>query len=380
MGDNRPLQLITDEAALQDLAQRLQGQPRLAVDTEANSFHAYRERVCLIQISTPEEDAILDMLALESPGPVGELLAEAGCLKLLHGADYDVVSLKRDFGLAVAPLFDTAVSCQLLGIERFGLADLAERFAETTLDKRFQRADWAQRPLTGEQIKYLRNDTRYLFAIADALLSRIEAADLLEEAGLEFERLAAREWSGRPFDPDRWVRIRGAAELDDEGRGVLRELFALRDELASEIDRPPFKTLADGVLLQLARKRPGSGAALSRVRGIPSAMRMRASRRILDAVAAGRRAAKGGPIPLPRLAPRRERLTPAAERRAKRLKSWRRQVAEDRDLTTLAVLPTPVIVDLATDPPRDMAALAAQPGLGKRRLERYGREILGILS
>ena len=380
MHDDRPLELIDGPAALEALARRLQGQPRLAVDTEGNSFHAYAEQVCVIQISTPDEDAILDMVALQHPGPVGELLTDPGCLKLLHGADFDVVSLKRDYGLAIAPLFDSAIACQLLGIEHFGLAALAERFAGVTLDKRFQRADWARRPLAEEQIAYLRNDTRHLFAIADALQAEIEAADLGEEARLEYARLEAREWTGRPFEPDRWVRIKGATDLDDEGRGVLRALYALRNELAREANRPPFKTLSDGVLLQLARKRPGTGAKLSRIHGIPSSMRMRATQRLLDAVDQGRRDAEQGPIDLPRRSPKRQRPSPSAEKRAKRLKLWRSQIAEQQGRTTLAVLPNPLLNELADDPPADLAALAARSGLGQGRLDRYGPAILEVLS
>lgn len=382
MSDTRPLQLVTDPAELAPLAARLASEPRLAVDTEANSFHAYHERTCVVQISTPAEDLILDPLALGTLGPVGELLTEPAILKVVHGGDYDVVVLKRDFQLTIAPLFDTAVACQLLGLEPFGLAHLVERVCGVHLDKRFQRADWGRRPLSAEQIEYLRNDTRYLLTVADELAARIHAAQLGEEAELEFVRLTEREWTGQSFDADRWARIKGARELDAPGRGILRELFRLRDELAETQNRPPFKTIPDRVLLLLAQKRPRDGGALSRIRGIPSNLRRQASRGILAAIGAGIATSEEGPIELPRVRRGRPkaRLSREAEARSKRLKDWRKGAAEASERTTLAVLPNPLLQTLAEHPPRNRQELEQVPGIGRARCEKYGEAILAVLS
>src|SRR5215213_9193789 len=97
--------LVSDAAALADLLARLRDQPVIALDTESNSFHVYRERVCLLQLSTPGGDWIVDPLAVD-PAPLSAVLCD-GRDTVLHGADYDVRCLRREYGWSLPRLFDT---------------------------------------------------------------------------------------------------------------------------------------------------------------------------------------------------------------------------------------------------------------------------------
>ena len=142
-----PLIIIEDDAALVAAAERLAGAPVIGVDTEADSFHAFKEKVCLVQLSDLENDYIVDPLKVSDMSPLAPIMADPNTVKVLHGADYDIVSLKRDFGYQFDNVFDTMISAQFLGFDKVGLADLIKRFFGHTIDKQYQRHDWAKRPL-----------------------------------------------------------------------------------------------------------------------------------------------------------------------------------------------------------------------------------------
>ena len=149
-------QLVDEPAGVARMCARAAGAGVVALDTESDSLHSYFHKLCLIQLSFAGEHVVLDPLALdrESLSPFAELLADAGVVKVLHGADYDLRVLHRDLGARVVRLRDTQVAAQLLGEAQTGLAALVEREAGIALDKRHQRADWGKRPLTSELLAY----------------------------------------------------------------------------------------------------------------------------------------------------------------------------------------------------------------------------------
>ncbi|NOZ87172.1 MAG: hypothetical protein GXP49_13060 [Deltaproteobacteria bacterium] len=377
----RPVHIITDKRGMDSAYKALQDQDRLAVDTEANSFFAYMEKICVVQVSTPAKDWIFDMIALDTLEPIDELLTSKKILKILHGADYDIVSLKRDFDIGISPVFDTVIACRLLGIENFGLSDLAMKFAGVELSKEMQRIDWSKRPFTTGQVEYLRNDSRLLFKISEELETMLGNAGLLEEADIEFRRLEAREWSKKEFDPDGWACIRGAIELAHDKKSILRELHILRNDLARQFDFPPRKLLPDRLLLKLAEKKPTSGRALAAVKGIPGFLRKKSSKEFIGAI---RRGLLNDDLEKVRHVKQRAswgnvRLENDARARASRLKDWRKQACSKTGRTTIAILPNPVLVELAKNPPSTMNELSGFPGLGKSRFKTFGKEILEVL-
>ena len=267
-----PPTLVADEAALAELTARLRDEPVVAFDTESNSFHVYKERICLLQVSSRAQDWIVDPLAVH-PGPLGEVLCD-GRVTVLHGADYDVRCLRREWGWRLPRLFDTMAAARRLGRTALGLAALVEQQFEVRLSKTFQRADWGRRPLGAELLTYAALDTHYLLPIHQALAAELEAKGLAEEARREFDRIAAVEPRERVFDPEGWRRLKGARELDPAGRQVLRALWIAREERARGDDRPPFKVLGEQQLVEIARRRPVGEAALSAIPGVtPSVLR-----------------------------------------------------------------------------------------------------------
>jgi ribonuclease D len=281
--------LVAEAGALAALVERLRAETVIALDTESNSFHVYRERVCLLQISTRTEDVIVDPLSVDVR-PLGGVLCD-GRETVLHGADYDVRCLKREYGWALPRLFDTMAAARRLGRTGLGLSALVEGHFGVRLSKANQRSDWGRRPLSREQIAYAALDTHFLLPLHDLLVAELSGRGALDEARREFDRIAAVEPREKVFDPEGWRRLKGARELDPAGRAVLRALWVSREERARGEDRPPFKVLAEHTMVELARRRPRGADELGRIPGVTPAVLRRLGEAIVAAVAAASDAA-----------------------------------------------------------------------------------------
>ena len=276
--------LVEDADGIEALVERISAEPVVALDTESNSFHVYRERVCLIQISTRTSDWVVDALAVD-PRRLEPILAGAPAL-VLHGADYDVRCLKREYGFALPGLFDTMVAARRLGRTELGLSALVERHFGVRLAKAHQRSDWGRRPLTPEQVKYAALDTHFLLPLHDILARELRERSLMDEARKEFGRVAAVEPRPKVFDPEGWRRLKGARELDVTGRAILRALWIAREERASALDRPPFKVMPEQAMLEVARRRPRCEEELLRIAGVTPVVLRRMGEAALAAIVA----------------------------------------------------------------------------------------------
>jgi ribonuclease D len=241
---------------LRELCEQLAREPLLALDSESNSLHAYRERVCLIQLSTRTADAIIDPLAIRDLGPLGALLAEARIEKVFHAAEYDLMCLKRDFGFTITNLFDTMMA-RICGRKEVGLgALLAEHFG-VKLDKKHQRDDWARRPLSEASLHYAQMDTHYLPALRDYFHAELTRLGHRREAQETFgEACLVPAANGRRFDPDGYWSLGAPAALNRRQMAILRELWLMREAVAQERDIPPFKIFANKTLVDLAAAEP----------------------------------------------------------------------------------------------------------------------------
>jgi ribonuclease D len=314
---------------------------------EADSFHRYRERVCLLQLSCGGRDLLVDPLAGVDPEPLRAILADASVTKILHGADYDVRLLHREYGFEIRGLHDTMVAARLCGERAFGLAALLGRHLGVHLDKRHQRADWAMRPLPPELVDYAALDTRHLEALAGLLSRKLGELGRLAWAAEEFRRLEAVRWTAQARE-EGFRRVKGAARLERRALAVLRELHELRERWAQEHDRPPFRIARDELLVELARRAPRGPEELSAIAGLPRSWSRAAERdRVLEAVARGRGLAEERlpPRAAPRAAPRRP---PASEERLRRLARARDLLAVRLDLDP-AVLAPRTLLELSLD-------------------------------
>ena len=162
------------------------------MDIESNGFYRYPERVCLVQLATADGVFLIDPLAVEDVGALGELLAAPSVLKIFHAADYDVRSLRRDWGFHIKPLFDTGIAAAFAGSERLGLAAALKEYlgVEVSKSKQLQRADWTIRPLSRAMVAYAAEDVAHLERLAGLLRERLDALGRREWVDEECERLA----------------------------------------------------------------------------------------------------------------------------------------------------------------------------------------------
>lgn len=342
----------------------------LAIDTEGDSLHSYWPRVCLLQITADGVDYVIDPLALDVQ-PLGELFADAAVEKIMHAAENDVRQLKRDYGFSFRNLFDTMVAARILAYPRWGLADLLRDAYGVQLDKRFQRSDWAARPIPPAALEYAACDTRYLLALREKLGAELAAAGRAEEAADEFVRIADTPPAEGSFDQHDFWRVRGARDLEPAQRPLLRELYRMRDAEAQRSNRPPFKIAQDTALIAIARTAPQSQAELERIAGVPPAIARRYGRLVLGAV----RRATGQPPILLEHTPRDEAL----DARYEALRVWRNARAAARQVEGDVIVSNNALRMLAAAAPRDTAALARSGILGPWKLQVYGEEIVALL-
>lgn len=374
-----PPVLITRGEPLRALVEELRQQPVVAVDTESDSFYAYHYKVCLIQLSVPQADYLVDPLALRDVTPLGPLFANPAVQKVLHAAENDIIALKRDYGFAFANIFDTLWAARILGWPNRSLAAILEERFGVRLHKRTQRTNWGRRPLTPEQLAYARLDSRYLLPLREIQLAELTARGRMEEAAEAFARLAAVEWEEKPFDPDGFWWINGARELPPWALAVLRELYLWREERARQLDRPLFKVVGDKTLLRLAKEQPTDCQALGRVPGMSRYQVRRHGRSILAAIARGRHA----PIPQPPVRRRNNNarhLDRAAQARYDALRAWRNAKAAQRGVDPDVVLSNEALKTIAQRAPKTLEELAEIETLGPWKWATYGKELLGVLA
>lgn len=350
------------------MLERIGRGPLLACDLEADSLHHYQEKVCLIQLSTPRESVLIDPLALADLSALALVMADPAIRKVFHGADYDMRSLHRDFGIEVHNLFDTMVACQFLGEKEVGLAAVLKKRFGAELDKRYQKADWSRRPLAAEMIEYAVEDTRLLIELYRQLEEELRGKGRLswveEECGLlSMVRTASR--GDEPF----FLRFKGAAGMEPRTLAVLEELLRFRDEKAKARDLPAFKILGTETLRELAVKKPRKAGDLAGIAGLTAKLTERYGEGILAAVARGMATP---PDRLPRYPrqPRRFRERDQEERLHK-LKQWRENRARELGIEP-GILANNALLETLAD-----ADLGREGADGLVPMKRWQRELFG---
>lgn len=265
----RPL-WVDGPDAIGDLAERCRIAGIFAMDTEADSLHSYFHKVCLVQVSVAETHAIIDPLAVdaEALSPLWSVCSDPNITVLMHGADYDIRVLDRDYQAKIQCLEDTQIMAMLLGEKKTGLASLLEFSFGVELDKRHQRADWGRRPLTESMVTYAAADTAHLEALAGVLRRRLEVLGRWEWAREEFRRLEGVRHQPAERDPRAFERVKGVNALRGAARDRAYSLFEWRDAQARRRDLPPFKILGNSALVHMAQTVPEGPRAMRIVPGI----------------------------------------------------------------------------------------------------------------
>ncbi len=381
MGLKDRVHWVDQPRALKELGRRLDDADVIGVDTEQDSYFAYRTKVCVIQIGADDEEWIIDALALDDFAPLQPAFLDRSRTKVLHAGENDVDLLRKNCGLEVRGLFDTMSAASILGYAKTGLAGVIEHHFGVTIEKKYQRSDWRKRPLEREQIEYAALDVRYLSKLRELFLDELDDAGRVEEAESDFGRIEHVVHDQKEFDADDYVRIRGARDLDGLGRRILQALYELRDEIAREEDRALFRVCPDHVLIDLAKRRPRDRQALWGFRGVSDRMYRVHGDKLLQAIADAKRKGplafprRNGGVPegiLPRLEPRQKDLYDE-------LRGWRSRRAQDRGVEVGRVIPNSLLLQVVMSAPRDEEGLVAA-GLEPWRIREYGEDILAIVN
>ena len=373
---NQAYQWIDQPESWARCLKALRAAKRFAVDLEANSLHAYREQICLIQVSTEAQDYIIDPLAGLDLSGFGALLADPSVEKVFHAVDYDLSLLKGLYGWEVRGLFDTMWAGRVLGCAKMGLAGFIEDVFGVELSKKHQKADWARRPLSPEMLEYAKNDTHYLLRLRDDLERRLHEAGLYEEAMEIFGSIVHVDPSERIFDPEAFWHIRGVRELPARGQAILRALFIFREEEARRRDTPPFKVINDGMLLRIAHYASQEKGPVESVPGISDKLLGRLGARLQQAVNQGRR----DPLPKQPRRPAPRQSSPGFSQRYEALLEMRKRLARERGVESDVILARRTAVEIAEKHPRGEQDLEKIDSLGPYRRNLYAKDILQALE
>jgi ribonuclease D len=310
--------------------------------------------------------------------PLAPLLADAAVVKVFHGADYDVTTLKRDFGFRMAGLFDTMLAARMLGMTEIGLQAVLRNELGVTLSKDAQLDDWSRRPLTPRQESYALADVEHLLALHARLVEKLRELDRLDWVLEESAAVTALEPAARERDLDGWQRLKGIRRLSRRELAVAREVWSLREDIAESTDIPAFKLLSTEAILEIAAKKPVDRRGVDAIRGISPRLRER-SAEITAAVA------RGVAVPeadLPRLPTgvRPPRPDEATQQRVQRLRDWRTREALRLKLDVSVVLPQRLLDKVAETAPRTVSDLDRIEGIRQWRIRAFGEGMLSALS
>lgn len=258
---NVPLNFVDDEVALKEMFGKLEGEKIIAVDLEHHSYHSYTGLVSLIQISNSKEDFLVDPIklreSLQSPEfSLNRIFANEKVLKIFHGAESDIAWLQRDFDTFVVNMFDSFHAAKILNLPRMSLAFLLEQFCGVELDKKYQLADWRERPMPAEMIEYARKDTHYLVYLY-FLLKRKLNENQFEQVIKKSNEQCLELFTPEPITDKSWrvALNRSNFALNGGQVNVMRRLFYWREWKAKELDVSPPALMPNSYFARIAQSR-----------------------------------------------------------------------------------------------------------------------------
>jgi ribonuclease D len=336
--------VIATTTDLQELAARLRGAPWVALDTEADSLHAYPEKLCLLQVAIPGEELLVDPLADIHLEPLWEALD--GHELIFHAADYDLRLLFQGHHFKPTVIFDTMWAARLLGETRFGLNDALTKHLGIRLEKGAQKANWGKRPLTERMTSYALNDVRHLRALEVTLREKLEAKGRLEWHRQTCIQLIADCAQPERIDLEAVWRVKGHDKLDDLGLAILREIWYWREKEALRGSRPPFFVLRHEKLTELA-------AAVSKqgLRGLrlPLHLTARRQRSLMEAIERSLKVEPGDrPVPIRKST---RRMTRRELGRAEALRKRRDKHAMELGIDPTLIAPKATLFALGREEP-----------------------------
>lgn len=369
--------VIDTTLQLQETVKLLESEKTVAFDLEADSMYHYKEKVCLIQLAAGHTVILIDPLAVPDLSPLEPVFANPDIRKVLHGADYDIRSLYRDFHIKINHLFDTQLASRFLGATETGLdAVLTKRFG-VALDKKYQKKDWSERPLPPEMMAYAARDVLYLIPLAKALEEELKQKDRLfwvEEENRVLSKVRPNSTHYAPL----YLNFKGAGRLSPRELGILESLLQFRRTVAAKKDRPLFKVLGNSTLLSIVKNRPETVQGLEKVQPLSAKQIGMFGRDLVEIVTTALAVPKEN---LPRYPRQRvPMLKPSARRRMKLLQAWRETTAAQLEIDPALVCSKNLMGELAKANPRTTHELGSIKEMKSWQKKVFGENIVAALK
>jgi ribonuclease D len=259
--------LVTSDAQLRQLVDRLAGHGHIAFDTEFVSEHTYRSQLCLIQVAAPDTLAVIDTLKVRELEPFWQLLTDPGRTTIVHAGREEMGFILQAIRARPASLFDVQVAAGLVDHDYpAGYASIVRRFLNLPTNKGETRTDWRQRPLAPAQLEYAIDDVRHLEKLWRKLQGKLESTG--RSAWMQSEMAIWQDDVEESFVRKRWRRVSGLNGLSRRELAIARELWHWRDSVAESRDMPPKRVLRDDLLAELCKRKSADERQISAIRGM----------------------------------------------------------------------------------------------------------------
>jgi len=372
-----PSPLIGTLADLKKALNLIEHENRIGFDLEADSMYHFSEKVCLLQVASKNTAFAVDTLKIKDLSLLKPLFLNKDIVKVFHGADYDVRSLFRDFGIEIRNLFDTELASRFLGIKETGLEAVLNNRFNVRLEKKYQKKDWSERPLSPDMLNYALNDVRHLILLSEILEKELDDTGRLswvEEECAILCRVRSAADNGEPL----FLKFKGAGKLRPETLAVLEALLLFRREAAQKKDRPLFKIMGNSSILKLAEKKPDS---LKKIMDTDVLSPRQLDIYGKDVIKVISKALKI-PVNMLPVYPKRKALavSESASRRIEALKRWREKKAVKLNIDPGLLLNKALINSIGVEKPVTKEELETISDMKKWQKREFGDEIIRVIK
>lgn len=368
---------IESDAELKNICEDLLKEKIISVDLEADSMHSFKEKICLIQIASDKEAFLIDPFEIKEVSPFINVLENDDVIKVFHGADFDIRSLDRDYQARVNNLFDTEIACRFLGIKERGLAALLKKNFDVNVDKKFQKVDWAQRPLKQDMIEYSVDDVKYLTRLHDIIHQKLEANRRLSWAKEEFRIQAQVRYENNHVLP-LFRKVKGAGKMDNRSLAVLENLLHVRLLIAQKKDRPLFKILGSSSLMTMAHEKPVTIDHMLKIRALSRRQADMYGNLCVEAIVKAMELDYGELPSYPKT--RRPRKDARVQKRIEYLKKMREKLSNSIGIEPGFLLNNAIIASIAVKNPGTFEDLLEIENVRNWQVEAIGENIISTLG
>jgi ribonuclease D len=257
---------ITAERDLAALCDRLAVAPLVGLDTEFVSEDTFHPELCLVQLITPEEAAVVDPQRVDVR-PLWHAVSQAAGIVVWHAGREELNFLLRSVGKMPDRIFDVQIAAGLTSNEYpAAYSSVVGKFLGQQPMKGEQRTDWRRRPLSEAQISYALEDVRYLLPLYDRLTALLATRG--RRTWFDEEMATWRDEVSSAQDRKDWRRVSGIGSLNWRSLAIVRELWHWRQEEARRLNQPPKRLLRDDLLVEIAKRKIDNPDQILSIRGM----------------------------------------------------------------------------------------------------------------